>query len=478
MIYPEIRRASKHQELDRDQWADLNKLDYELTAEGNGEAYAGEFLFGRAFDLPPRFTFSSTSTLPQPITVGVADWIRDEQGMYVGANLWLKNDQPRGSGAVACDKVDPIVYGDNILRDPGFEQHSSYMPKGPNGEEFVGEHGFSTQQPGDPSWTEGYFTNYRPSRGWWDSDQIAWDNLYRSRDPRGQQALSLHPPATTLRYGDAPIPAWTVFSNNGIVPPYNGWPGNLSILPRWHISTVSPDIGSKYHARIIYECDGVQTFAGPGDTELFPISFEMCNFISDYEHTSHWFDEFKTKGMWSLRALPGDKITWSVRAKTNLAVDPADVGVYATMSMYAEIWNSNSFGGPSIWTESLYEGGMSTSYKTHTLTFTMPDDHEYVGLAAYPYVDRVTNDPNGLHFQVNTFIFDVDNAVLKVEPGPGNEGKARGYLPPLKTASSSGPDGGNPWYDLNLRFEGQILKSYAVVHPVEKQNAPTHITLK
>ncbi len=56
---------------------------------------AGPFYFGRAFDAPPFFTFSATAAggdqgaAPQ-LTIGVEEWIQDEQGMYVGAILWFK----------------------------------------------------------------------------------------------------------------------------------------------------------------------------------------------------------------------------------------------------------------------------------------------------------------------------------------------------------------------------------------------------
>jgi len=62
-----------------------------------GEALVGPFWFGRAFDLPPRFDVSAVidTDVPgddpawQQITVGVAEWLTDDQNMYVGAMLWI-----------------------------------------------------------------------------------------------------------------------------------------------------------------------------------------------------------------------------------------------------------------------------------------------------------------------------------------------------------------------------------------------------
>lgn len=61
----------------------------------SGELISGPYWFGRAFDAPPFFTFSATLLSeavegPFHITVGVAEWHLDEQGMYVGATLWYK----------------------------------------------------------------------------------------------------------------------------------------------------------------------------------------------------------------------------------------------------------------------------------------------------------------------------------------------------------------------------------------------------
>lgn len=122
-----IRRADVRTELDREQWSDLDSVGYEIVTTGAGEAIGGPFYFGRAFDSPPFFTFSAAaSTLgvgsgPQ-LTVGVSEWIRDEQGMYVGANLWFR------FGHINSCVVD-YTYETQVLTDPGFE--GGYV-RGPN----------------------------------------------------------------------------------------------------------------------------------------------------------------------------------------------------------------------------------------------------------------------------------------------------------------------------------------------------------
>lgn len=64
----------------------------------HGEVVVGPFWFGRAFDLPPRFDVSAVidsdlslgeAPFAQQITVGVSEWLQDEQEMYVGAMLWV-----------------------------------------------------------------------------------------------------------------------------------------------------------------------------------------------------------------------------------------------------------------------------------------------------------------------------------------------------------------------------------------------------
>jgi hypothetical protein len=414
-------------------------------------------MFGWAFDAPPMFTFSATASEPNPITVGVAEWIRDEQGMWVGAILFFKND--------GGNCVDPLIYGE-LLRDPGFELHKSYMPVGPNGEEFVGEFSFTVQQPGAATWTEGYFVNFVPNRPWFESGQIAWDNLYRSNDPRGQHALSSEPPASTKRYGDAPVPAWIVFSNNGLTPPLFGFPvPSKPEIPRWFVSDEDPDVGSKQHARIRYVADtehNTKLWA----TALNPIGFEMCRFVADWPPKNLPLDDMKLKGLWTCRALPGDTLTFSVRAKSNLSSDPLVPEVLPWLILEVEVWNSANF----ITSKELTvneDFNPSTSYETYSIQAVMPALAEYVGVTLYMQVDG----PTGF-FQQSTFILDVDNCSLMLEPAAGNEKLASGRFPPLTGVAAARPE-----YEITVKFGGQTLKGYGNIHDLDSAAAPTEVVL-
>ncbi len=137
MTFPVVRSEPRRRELDRKQWAGLDKISFDIVALGDGEAYVGPFLFGRGYDAPPIFAYSmftesfgqfgvdgryeftinfegimfqgysvvhQTPEKASPptvtlsgvatfglvtITMGVADWITDDRNMYVGANLWI-----------------------------------------------------------------------------------------------------------------------------------------------------------------------------------------------------------------------------------------------------------------------------------------------------------------------------------------------------------------------------------------------------
>ena len=135
-----IREATQRKELDRIQWAGLDKIDYlfqftcqiyatsfEVRCNFEGRVLKGysnvypvppyegpgdtvgylpseaknnvllEVWFGRAFEAPPFFTFSTVKLKYDPslwtpvgdLTLGVAEWRTDEQGIYLGAILWL-----------------------------------------------------------------------------------------------------------------------------------------------------------------------------------------------------------------------------------------------------------------------------------------------------------------------------------------------------------------------------------------------------
>ncbi len=124
-----IRHADTKERLDLDQWPELDKIFYEFLVDGTGEAIAGPFWFGRAFDNPPFFSFSAVALGQQygtpELTIGVSEWLRDEQDMYVGAMLWIR--------IKAC--FEPHLGGTDIF-DVGFEQILIRTGGGPEGDEL------------------------------------------------------------------------------------------------------------------------------------------------------------------------------------------------------------------------------------------------------------------------------------------------------------------------------------------------------
>lgn len=106
-MYPEIRKYDKISRLSREIEAGFTRSEYQQVVYCAGEANPTEpILFGRAYDRPPFFSFSAVAknnevvVTPTPcgditdraagMTIGVSEWIRDAQGMYVGAHLWYK----------------------------------------------------------------------------------------------------------------------------------------------------------------------------------------------------------------------------------------------------------------------------------------------------------------------------------------------------------------------------------------------------
>jgi hypothetical protein len=57
-MYQGISQASRRQELDRDTWAGLDRIEYKFRMVGEGGAITEPFMFGQAFDAPPQPTFS------------------------------------------------------------------------------------------------------------------------------------------------------------------------------------------------------------------------------------------------------------------------------------------------------------------------------------------------------------------------------------------------------------------------------------
>jgi hypothetical protein len=104
----DIKRPRRVRGFDREGWPALSKVDYDvhLTEDcaENAQTFwriAGPYWFGRAFETPPFFTWSATNFEPinqsAPfMTAGVAEWLTDEEGMYLGAMVWFQLGRPFG----------------------------------------------------------------------------------------------------------------------------------------------------------------------------------------------------------------------------------------------------------------------------------------------------------------------------------------------------------------------------------------------
>ncbi len=124
--YPEIRKNDTITRLSRETEAGFTRSEYQQVVYCAGEANPTEPIwFGRAYDRPPFFTYSAVAknnevvVTPFPcgdvtdraagMTIGVSEWIRDAQGMYVGAHLWYKVQKQEvdraGAGLIQQDHV-------------------------------------------------------------------------------------------------------------------------------------------------------------------------------------------------------------------------------------------------------------------------------------------------------------------------------------------------------------------------------------
>ncbi len=386
-----LRRVETKTRLEVDTWPDLDKTSYKFRTVGRGEAIAGPFMFGRAFDSPPFFTFSAVATASLNVTVGVVEWLQDEQNMYVGANLWVVIGT--GSGC-----YEPLLYGDNILRDPGFENHVSTVPTGPRGEVFPGEVSSSTQQPQVPLWAREF-----------NAGLIIYE-------------------------GHGPLSGWVTFTNIQPSSPI--------------ISTKNPDSGL-YHVRQLIPAGFTL------GRDMLPVGFYMCTRILEHTSASFWKGEdaegnpLNGHGVFSARVEAGDQIEFSVRAMSTPDVDNPQ----CEMSIIIYDADLLQIGG------NLLQPAVGPGYTRVTVTATAPAGSVYLWVSARPVY---------LGFTVDKF-YDMDSAVLKITPGAGNENLSQGL-----GGDQSDP---NPVFQIDVNFEGQLLKGYGNIYPVEPASAPVKVVL-
>lgn len=176
-----------------------------------------------------------------------------EQGYIVGFDddfnwTWVKIVRLRNYLAEGC--TEPIVYGANILRDPGFESHLSLTPTGPDSEVFGGEIGV-----GAPGWA------------------LSW-------------ADGAFVPLSTVD-----STGWGVQTNNG-VGFYNGY--------RWGISSANSRSGA-FHARFNH-----LTLTSQNAPGLSPIGLRMCPPKTGIAGAPG------LNGVWSAKVNPGDDVRFRV----------------------------------------------------------------------------------------------------------------------------------------------------------------------
>ncbi len=127
--YGKVRTNDTIVHLNEGAEAGIARSEFQQVLFCTGEAATEEpILFGRAFESPPYFTYSSVAKNNEVVlvagdcgdaalagsttrritgaTIGVSEWIRDEQGMYVGANMWYRVDavdldRASGTGIIA-----------------------------------------------------------------------------------------------------------------------------------------------------------------------------------------------------------------------------------------------------------------------------------------------------------------------------------------------------------------------------------------
>lgn len=113
--YGKVRTNDTIVRLSEGTEAGIARSEFQQVLFCTGEAVSEEpIMFGRAYELPPYFTYSSIVKNNEIIlvetdcddpdlaaaetrrvtgaTVGIASWVRDEQGMYIGANMWYRVD--------------------------------------------------------------------------------------------------------------------------------------------------------------------------------------------------------------------------------------------------------------------------------------------------------------------------------------------------------------------------------------------------
>lgn len=430
----------KRIELDRETWAGLDKIDYHILVEGRGEAIVGPFYFGRAFDAPPFFTFSAVATNNNPgvasqLTVGVDEWIIDDQEMYVGAYLWFAFD--------SC--FEPYV--SSYVED--FENILSRQGGGPLGDEIPASPNVGGYEIGWPSKNQAHVGQSL------DNPLVQWAT---QRVEGTKTLVDLHVrgvhPYTTIQND---------VIDNTVDPRWNNWKIS-SANPR-------PNTGGKYHLR--REHSAWSGAPGQPDFVAVHIGNTFPCILPDNE---------------TLNADPNRPFPWDFRSITILPFFRIQEGMVLDVSMDAMInqidgddqvkmyvafydEDANFIGDSGKNASSFF---MSTSWTTHHMTIPIVD---WGGLDSdtetdWPqYHDLVPSTQDIRYCSVNfecvyspvsppynAKTWDMDN--LKVE------------------ISGNIPTFSKPAFRVALNFDGQVLKNYANIHPLRSYEYPNKVVLR
>lgn len=442
-----VRRAEQAKQLDRDTWADLDQVGFRFEVVGDGEAIAGPFYFGRAFDAPPIFSFSavvkpgSAAAAPQ-ITIGVSEWIIDEQDMYVGAYLWVVFEN--------CFTPGPT----NGVRHDDLENLLAAQGGGPEGDEI-------------PYTSFSWFEHplIRPeqefSNLYWPSN-YTWNNQYPGNFP----VVSARQPGTLT----GPY-RWTQ-EWGGLENSYHDEP-----IQRWRISDTVSRTGS-----YSLFCDELVAPLPPGpvplDTSgsalLVPHNILAC----DVYDLGYGLDY-----VWGWRCAPGTSVKISGWRRHNYSNGTlgTDQALQCSVAFYGEPdpeWDG--FGHPG-----LISGNPGPTQYGNFKDWDLAS--EYSGANTWDYFEFSEEDPwsaslPGPVAPEGTKYVAISFAVTQFWLWRGNNSTP---VPPFKTwldditIELRGPPVSDraPEFDVFIKFQGRILKGYVAVHPLRSYEAPTKVVL-
>lgn len=97
----------------------LDVVQFDLEVQAPVSQIAGPYWFGRAFEDPPIFNYSLVAdTYTDRFTCGIAEWLTDARGYYIGAMVWFSSLL----GAEPQDVFDgclPALFGSFEVEEQG-----------------------------------------------------------------------------------------------------------------------------------------------------------------------------------------------------------------------------------------------------------------------------------------------------------------------------------------------------------------------